>query len=293
MVNYGIIVAGQSNGKGTCGPVYSQQTGVTLLPLQNAPYVSADAAAGIYDHAPDESEDEAADSLVSMWSHGQPSTHYTPTLAGTFMLAQNPIQVPSSLVEDNTSFCFHFCKNLVNLPQFNRSTDRVYVINYSVGQTFVHPDPPGGVDPIFNSWSPQIAGGVYASLIQGLQATKDSLATQGGLQLAALLWHQGEADSAFQHIGKTYLSNLKDVLDQIRINLNAPTLPIVGGTLGPLATLFGDANVTNAISNFASIPTDGNAALANFADLNVKPGTILSDNVHFSRNAHRLIGQRY
>jgi hypothetical protein len=161
------------------------------------------------------------------------------------------------------SFCFHFCKNLVNLDQFNHITDRVYMINYSVGQTFVHPEPPDGVNPIFNSWSPQIAGGLYASLIQGVQAAKDSLATEGGLQLAALL-HQGEADSTFQHTGKTYLSNLKDVLDRIRIDLNVPTLPIVGGTLGPLATLFGDANVTNAIFNFASIPTVGNAALANF-----------------------------
>ena len=164
-------------------------------------------------------------------------SRYNVSAAGTFMLAQNPIQVPGSLVEDNTSFCFHFCKNLVNLPQFNRSTDRVYVINYSVGQTFVNPDPPGGVNPIFNSWSPQIAGGLYASLIQVVQAAKASLATDGGLQLAALLWHQGEADSTFPETGDTYLFNLKHVLDRIRVDLNVPTLSIVGGTLGPLANL--------------------------------------------------------
>ena len=103
-------------------------------------------------------------------------------------------------------------------------------------------------------------------------------------QLKAILWHQGEGDSAASKVA-TYPERFAKMIGQLRQDLGAPDVPVLVGELGA------SYNASYAPFN-AMLPQVTNAvprsALVSSAGLGSNP-----DKVHFSADALRDFGKRY
>lgn len=103
-------------------------------------------------------------------------------------------------------------------------------------------------------------------------------------QLKAILWHQGEGDSAASKVA-TYPARFAAMIERLRNDLGAPDVPVLVGELGasynasyaPFNAML--AQVTNAVPR---------SALVSSAGLGSNP-----DKVHFSADALRDFGKRY
>jgi hypothetical protein len=101
--------------------------------------------------------------------------------------------------------------------------------------------------------------------------------------LVAVLWHQGEADSAAAKVA-TYPERFAAMIAQLRADLGAPDVPVIVGELGRYRDGYAHFNamlplVTNAVPR---------CALASSEALGCN-----ADKVHFSADALREFGQRY
>lgn len=280
MVNYGIIIAGQSNAQGTNGPGAAAGDGAFL---RN----------GVADFAPERApgQPESPDSRIFMYSFGNSGVPlpYTPVTAGQLQIAESPIQCPFTMVEGSTCFAVSFCKMLLPLL---KPDDQLTIINTAMGGTSVsrfgnefvgwHPDGPYSVSNLFEN--------SVASVVQ---------ASNQGVVPAVLLWHQGEQDQLVPN--PNYASELAYIFAQYRIRLNSPTLPVIVGTMGGE---FATGTIANIHSGFPTLDgiTISNAALADFSAFSQKTAstgvsdsevTILTDFTHFSRNGARLMGPGY
>ena len=102
-------------------------------------------------------------------------------------------------------------------------------------------------------------------------------------RLAGILWHQGEADSAPAKTA-SYPARFAAMIAQLRADLGAKDTPVVIGELGRFRASNAPFNamlpqVTNAVPRCALASAEGLGANA--------------DNVHFSREALIVFGQRY
>lgn len=102
-------------------------------------------------------------------------------------------------------------------------------------------------------------------------------------ELAGILWHQGEADSAPDKVA-TYGERFSAMIGQLRADLGASATPVVVGELGR----FREANhaFNEALPKVVSrVP---NCALATAENLTDK-----GDKLHFNTQSLHLFGQRY
>ena len=127
-----------------------------------------------------------------------------------------------------------------------------------------------------DQWKPGSA--LYTNAVARMRA-----ASKSG-KLEAILWHQGEADSAAAKVA-TYPTRFAAMIARLRQDLNAPDAPVLVGELGA------SYNASYAPFN-AMLPQVTNAvprcALVSSAQLGSNP-----DKVHFSADALRVFGQRY
>ncbi|MEN9908666.1 MAG: hypothetical protein RLZZ540_1815 [Bacteroidota bacterium] len=107
------------------------------------------------------------------------------------------------------------------------------------------------------------------------------IAMQKG-ELKGILWHQGESDNDAGR-SKVYLQKLKELIANLRRDLNAPNLPFIAGEIGR----FNKENYINPIVN--TLPNEvGNTAVVSSEDL-VDGG----DHLHFNAASARELGKRY
>jgi len=288
MVNYGVLVCGQSNAAGSAGPsalMYAAD-GVTVIPAKNYD--------GQLDPAPDFDGAEKPDPRIHMWvaSSGMTKAQLSTNAAYpdisqslTFVTAANPITAPQPL-KDSCSFCFHFAKQL--LLRLN-AADHIYLINYAVPASSIQDKP---LSTWTSTWSPTADAAIpqwqKLAINATLGANYAAQQVSGGFQWLCMLWHQGEQDPTLANYG----TSVKAVFTYIRTQLNMSALPIVAGTLGK-------ANVGTAtglyIQNQLQADNSPNLRVASLQDMATSSSTtyMLADNVHFNRAGHRVMGQRY
>jgi len=105
--------------------------------------------------------------------------------------------------------------------------------------------------------------------------------------LCGILWHQGEEDST-EKLAPTYALRLKQLIADLRTDLDSPELPVVVGELGPFRL---EKNPFTAEVNrqlALAIAEDPQTALASAAGLRD-----LGDQTHFDADSLREFGRRY
>lgn len=108
------------------------------------------------------------------------------------------------------------------------------------------------------------------------------IAMQYGV-LKGIIWHQGESDSN-EEKAKLYLNNLKNLIADLRKDLNSPDLPFVAGELGQYRENYKLINeVLQGLS--AEVP---NTALARSEGLVHK-----GDGTHFDTVSAKELGKRF
>ncbi|MES2240984.1 MAG: sialate O-acetylesterase [Bacteroidota bacterium] len=101
-------------------------------------------------------------------------------------------------------------------------------------------------------------------------------------QLKGILWHQGESDNDASK-SVVYLQKLKELVANLRKDLNAPNLPFVAGEIGR----FNTEDYINKIVN--TLP----AEVANTAVVSSEGLTDKGDHLHFDSPSARELGKRY
>lgn len=271
MTRYALLIAGQSNGMGVNGPLGGKVK-----------------ATGLYDSPPDSGMGgpEEPHPRISMISVGFPSTIYPGGSAGGFqgssgdlIQARCPIQSPT-MIDQSSCFGFHMAKAMIG--ELNDESDEIVIINYSIGGASVMAGP-------FGTWYPGRTPMVstfnhYASMVPFVQA----VVAQHTLELCGLLWMQGEQDAVDGN--PDYGEELEFLFSSMRSDFSSPNLPIIVGTMTQTFQSLGP-NIHQAHIDIASNVT--NSATAAMLDLATDSTMIMEDNTHYTRDAHRIMGQRY
>ena len=157
-----------------------------------------------------------------------------------------------------------------------------------------HPGEVAGVVPCaiggssIATWTPDTIGDGPSGSNFRAAVRRGLLAKKGGGRLAAILWHQGEADAPLvrQFGGEWYVRRLVTVAEALRRELGAPEAPFLIGDIGTLPG--GQGAVINPLlaEAVSRIP---NAALVPAADLTGH----LPDGIHFDAASQRELGARY
>jgi hypothetical protein len=115
---------------------------------------------------------------------------------------------------------------------------------------------------------------------QAIERTREAM-KRG--QLAGILWHQGEADSAPEKVA-TYAERFSAMIGQLRADLDAKTVPVIVGELGR----FREASRAFNDALPAVVRIVPHCALVTAEDL-----TDNGDKLHFDTQALKSFGQRY
>jgi len=111
------------------------------------------------------------------------------------------------------------------------------------------------------------------------------LAMQAGI-LKGVLWHQGESDSSSPTLASSYEARLKQMFENLRVDLGSPDLPIVVGQLGEFVQ---EPYVETVRSALRNLPHDlSGVGFADSQGLSDK-----GDQLHFSVDSQHEMGVRY
>lgn len=114
---------------------------------------------------------------------------------------------------------------------------------------------------------------------EAIQRTK--IAMQNGV-LKGILWHQGESDNDAKK-SPLYLEKLKNLIANLRRDLNAPYLPFIAGEIG----YFNKENYVNQIIN--TLPNEVEYTTVVSSEGLVDNG----DHLHFNTASAQELGKRY
>lgn len=128
-------------------------------------------------------------------------------------------------------------------------------------------------------WSPGVK--YFENLPYDEAIARAKIALQKG-ELKGILWHQGESDNDAEK-SKIYFEKLKELVANLRRDLNAPNLPFVAGEIGR----FNKEDYINKIVN--RLPNEvENTAVVSSEGLVDK-----GDHLHFDSPSARELGKRY
>jgi hypothetical protein len=135
-----------------------------------------------------------------------------------------------------------------------------------------------------DEWKPE--GELYKDAVR-----RAKFAMRAG-KLRGILWHQGEADSGKQEKATSYDERFVAMIGALRIDLNAPDVPVVVGELGEYLYTrpnTPDAFVRTVNEQLALIPLRvPHAGFVSSAGLTSNP-----DHLHFDARSQREFGRRY
>jgi len=114
------------------------------------------------------------------------------------------------------------------------------------------------------------------------------MAQQRG-EISGFIFHQGESDGCNAQSRASWPGRVKNVVDRLRADLDAPNAPFVAGELINLYDCSADMNpvidsLPNTIANAAVVSSDGNFAAVQGDNYN---------NIHFELVGQRELGRRY
>lgn len=139
-----------------------------------------------------------------------------------------------------------------------------------------------GGTSLYADWNPS-GGAEYTKFKETVSNGMDALVDAGYTpEIAGMLWMQGEADARFVSTAAAYEANLRNFIDDVRIEYADPTLPFLIGEVFTNAygarVSFGQAAVAAADPNVGFITT---------RDLSFQ------DPVHFDANGQIELGRRF
>lgn len=122
-----------------------------------------------------------------------------------------------------------------------------------------------------------------------VKRTKAALRSSEG-KLCGVLWHQGEGDSRFRPASRYYQPRLRNLVEALRADLNAPHLPFLAGELGTAFLSqfdgFRFARQVNAATRGVSTQLDDFAIVP-------QARTHMHDGKHYDPNGQRVMGNRF
>ena len=119
--------------------------------------------------------------------------------------------------------------------------------------------------------------GYYESTISRI---KQALKKYPGLELGAIIWHQGESNREYY---KDYVVHLRTLIKDYRTDLDVPDLPFIAGEIGRWNPTY-----TNIVKQITMIPDSiDNAYLISSEEL----GNV--DEFHFDSNSQEILGNRF
>jgi hypothetical protein len=114
--------------------------------------------------------------------------------------------------------------------------------------------------------------------------------------LAGIIWHQGETDSTPEK-SALYQLKLKLLIEKLREDLQAPTVPFVAGQLPAFQInktgSDGRPSVNGAAIRINEAVAELTKQVANYAYITAEGTSDIGDHTHFSAASARLLGQRY
>lgn len=144
-------------------------------------------------------------------------------------------------------------------------------------------------------WTP---GGYFAATKtypydDALARAKTALRTGA---LAGIIWHQGESDSSPEK-SAVYQQKLKLLIQKLREDLQAPTVPFVAGQLPAFQITKpgpdGRPQTNNAASRINEAVAGLTKQVPNYAFVTAEGTSDIGDHTHFNAVSARLMGQRY
>lgn len=129
---------------------------------------------------------------------------------------------------------------------------------------------------------------VYAEALE-----KAKIARESGV-LKGVLWHQGESDTTMPHLAKLYDRRLRDLVEDLRMDLDDDTLPFVVGNLGEFYGT-GKYHLKNqpSIALVRKALRDLPTVLPHTAFAESTGGNHRGDFVHFDDKAYDILGCNY
>ena len=158
----------------------------------------------------------------------------------------------------------------------------IYLIKHAYGGT-----------NLAEQWRPE-SGSVYAGFIEKTDlALADLAERESAWQVAAMIWQQGERDSKFEAMARSYEQNLAAFVAYNREHFNAPGMPFVFTQIMPLHQMQTPGKLPFA---FAPQVIAGQQALArnvpNCHLVSPEGLTRHDDNVHFDTAGQWELGER-
>lgn len=79
---------------------------------------------------------------------------------------------------------------------------------------------------------------LYENMVKRAKAAVVDHDNGGGGEIKALLWYQGESDTSSHHDAESYKSNMEKLIENVRADLNLPSLPIIQVRIASNTLLF-------------------------------------------------------
>jgi len=137
----------------------------------------------------------------------------------------------------------------------------------------------GGTNLAYN-WHPKVAKNLYAKTLALVNAAKKSRP----IEIAGMLWMQGERDSLFGGMAEKYAANLKELVTSARKDYEAPQMPFVLGRVNPPARYKFAGKVRKAQQEIAEPKTA-------WIDCDDLPKH--RDNLHYNTQGQITLGERF
>ncbi|KAK7269875.1 hypothetical protein RIF29_22656 [Crotalaria pallida] len=113
-----------------------------------------------------------------------------------------------------------------------------------------------------------------------VKRAKESVKEDEGSEIKALLWFQGESDTSSKHDAEAYKVNMETLIDNVRQDLNLPSLPII-----QVAIASGGEYIEKVREAQKAID------LPNVICVDAKGLQLKEDNLHLTTEAQVLLGQ--
>jgi hypothetical protein len=254
-----VLIAGQSNARGTYGPVNltTDATDPRIAMLER----TYNASTGVV------VEDDA----------------------GEIVLAEHPLSnrwrdAASPPAEDSVGMGMAYAKSLLaTLP----ADEGVLLVPCAQGSTYIMDSPPLSPDV---TWSPTPGGSFSNAPFTDAVARVNRMIALGH-ELHSIIWHQGESEAARPTMAQaTYAAYLDAVVDGFRTQITGATnTPFIAGELGTFLSGVTYPNAANVNAAIADLPARRtNTAYASSASL-----TDGGDSLHFDAASARTLGGRY